>query len=168
MEHDLNGNPRLRDHLPSHKLEMIHLPETDLDEGDDAKANAIASALTATSREVRNLVRKLRDSIPIFTEEGSYANVGDTHITLAPYSPNLILVKTVMYQGAAGASSWTLQLGMRKFKTLSPSTGGYLNDLNIVLKPEDLRQLTWVGGNVAGDGDVFLEITGHQLPEVSA
>lgn len=137
---------------------------------DPERAHSLLEALEATNKTVRSLVERMRTSIEMYSEEGMVANAGDTQLALEParlYSGNILRIDTILFQGPQGCTSWTLKIGQRVYTFASPTTGGFWQNLHMLVKPEEVRTLSWAGATAAGGGDAFLNILGVQLPEVN-
>jgi hypothetical protein len=142
------------------------LPEMKLAADDAARMDRLTEALKATPTEIRTLITRLRSQEGIYQDDGEVANAGDTELTVSPSSNNNVLVKTIVFQGPNGCTKLTLKLGQRLFSWTSPIQGAYWPDMEWVLRPEEVRKLTWAPA-AAGEGDVFLWIMGVQLPQVN-
>lgn len=138
---------------------------TGISELDSDKMDRLTEALKATPAEIRSVITRLRSQERIYQDDGEIANAGDTQLTLIPSSNNNILVKTIAFQGPNGCTTLTLRLGQRLFSWTNPVQGTYWPNMEWVLKPGDIRQLSWAPA-AAGNGDVFLWIIGVQLPQV--
>jgi hypothetical protein len=142
------------------------LPEAKLAPDDVARMDRLTEALKATPAEIRTLITRLRSQEGIYQDDGEVANAGDTSLTVTPSSNNNILVKTIVFQGPTGCTALTLKLGQRLFTWTNPIQGGYWPNMEWVLRPDEVRTLTWAPA-AAGGGDVFLWIMGVQLPQVT-
>jgi len=159
------------EHVGRESLEpnVVHAQHPDM--SDERRTGALEEALLATSKEMRALINHQRRMIEVYTEEGMVANAGDAQLTLQPYeTASNILVHTIIAQGPyTGAPyHWTLTLGSRKFRFLTPVVPIFWFDVKFQMQAQDVRSLAWDNaGGAAGGGDAFLWILGTQLPEVN-
>lgn len=142
------------------------LPNTDL----AAREQALADMFSATSKDVRQLITRLRNTIEIYTDEGIIANAADMQIKVKPYeTANIILVHTIWWKAPVGATGVTLQLGQKILSFTGaalPASDVYRDNVKFLLQENEIRQLSWTGAAALGGGDAFLMLFGTQLPEV--
>lgn len=156
----------MRDHDARQGLVQRELPAQYAGESIEQKRQALENALDATPSEQRRLINESRRTIQLVSEEYVSANAGDTNIAInVQYSNNVIRIGTVIAQGPVGATSMTLTLGARKYRFANAGPI-YWPDYKGLVKPDDVRSLTWAGANPVGGGDTFLHLIGEQLPQV--
>lgn len=134
----------------------------DVDDTPETKVSQVAEALRATPPETRDLINRLRTSIPAYAEEYECSNVGDTSLRPMVYSTNLIRVTSIIVSTPSASTSVELKLGRRTL--FLPSGLVTLAPISFVLAPQDERQLI-IAPAVANPAWYWL--MGEQLPEVN-
>jgi hypothetical protein len=143
-----------------HVLSPIAHEANEIDHSPEARAGMVTEALRATTADVRHLINRLRNSIPVYADELYVSNTTDTVLTGKAYSTNLIRITAIIVTTPIASTSVVLQLGARPALPLSAGTV-VLAPISFVLAPQDKRVLT-----VAPAAQSWMWFMGEQLPEV--
>jgi len=92
MHRPIGREPNTPQGIPSMKRTLSTSGEPETEEAFRAR---LEQALLATNRETRALISQLRTSIPQYAEEFISNNAGDTLLTPAKYTTNILLVRTI-------------------------------------------------------------------------
>jgi hypothetical protein len=116
-------------------LSTLGEPETE-----EAFRARLEQALLATNRETRALISQLRTSIPQYAEEFISNNAGDTLLTPANYTTNILLVRTIFAMCPNNLTDVPIGIGQPWWVTINASTativpanaaGSYVSPLSI-------------------------------------
>lgn len=137
--------------------------DDELEPSIEDRAYAVHEALQATTAELRKLINRLRDSIPLYADTLYVMNPGDSVAYMEQvYGVNILRVTSFFLITPTGSTSVTLQLGARPAIGL-PSGLCPLSPCSFVHRAEDRVQLTIVP---AISVPATLWLMGQQLPEV--
>jgi hypothetical protein len=143
-----------------HSVNVLQENVQGLDE--PGKMKAISDALQATTAEMRQLIKRLRDSIPSYADTVYVMNIGDTQAKLeALYSSNIIRCTAMVINTPTASTAVNLALGIRNLPL--PSGLITLAPISFIHKPDDPVTLTVVPALTV---PAFIWIMGQQLPEV--